>query len=65
MKNKKYGIKKRRTNIMPFIISIASRDLDVELYNLHEELGRGNITANKCMSEYRKINSEYRNVRIV
>lgn len=65
MKIKKHRITKRRTNIMPFIISIASQDLDVKLYNLHEELGRGNITANKCMSEYRKINSEYRKARIV
>ena len=65
MKNKKYRITKRRANIMPTVISIASHIYDVELYNLYSELERGDITQNKYMKELARIDSEYFKSKIV
>lgn len=58
-------IKKRRTNVMPLVISIASRDLDIELYNLYEELRKGNITNERYMKESIKIRNEYSGMKII
>ena len=65
MKIKKHRTIKRRTNIMPTVISIASHIYDVELYNLYSELERGDITQNKYMKEFERIDSEYSKVKIV
>ena len=65
MKIKKYRITKRRTNVMPTVISIASHIYDVELYNLYSELERGDITQSQYMKKVTKVSDEYFKVRIV
>ena len=65
MKIKKHRITKRRTNMMLLVISIASRDLDIELYNLRRESEKGNITAGKYFKEFTRINDEYSEMKRV
>ena len=59
MKIKKHRTIKRRTNMMPLVTSIVSRDRDIKLYNLDREAKRGNITRDEYEKEIVKINNEY------